>query len=279
VKEKFKLLNKMYSIFDFTILIIVLILGFTTGSFLNICIYRIPKNESLFKNSLNCLNCGSRVKLLEKSTVISLILGRGKCNNCDMRYKLRDVLVELFTGVIFIILLVKYGFTVELIAYIYFACILIIVFFIDIDYKIIPNELVIAGLAGGTFLIIYNLFKPVKIYGDRTWWNPVLGALIGSGFLFLVAVLGILIYKSDQAMGMGDVKIFAPIGLFLGWKMTIVALILSIFAGGFISLILIVFRIKDRKSTIPFGPFIVISTLVTLMWGWDIVRWYLAAVI
>jgi leader peptidase (prepilin peptidase)/N-methyltransferase len=80
-------------------------------------------------------------------------------------------------------------------------------------------------------------------------------------------------------MGMGDVKIFAPIGLFLGWKMTIVALILSIFAGGFISLILIVFRIKDRKSTIPFGPFIVISTLVTLMWGWDIVRWYLAAVI
>jgi leader peptidase (prepilin peptidase)/N-methyltransferase len=269
----------MNNFFDVTILIIVFILGLATGSFLNICIYRIPKNESLFKNSLNCLNCGSRVKLLEKSTVISLILGRGKCNNCDMRYKLKDVLIELLTGIIFILLLVKYGFTVEFIAYMYFMCILIMVFFIDIDYKIIPNELVIAGLAGGTFLVIYNLFKPVKIFGDRNWWNPILGALTGSGFLFIVAVLGIIIYKSDQAMGMGDVKIFAPIGLFLGWKMTIVALILSIFAGGFTSLILIMLKIRDRKSTIPFGPFIVVSSFVTLMWGWDIVRWYMTTII
>lgn len=240
----------MHNIYDFLIVLVVFIVGVITGYFINICICRIPKGESVF-------------------TITNY------CAHCDTRSKIRSLLVRFITGLVFVALLYKYGLTIEYIGHLYLTSVLVIVFFIDFEHKIIPNELVIAGLVGGLLFVLYNLFKPIKIYGDSNWWNPFLGILVGSGFLFIIAFICMVIYKSDHALGMGDVKIFAPIGIFLGWKMTIVTLILSIFIGGFTSLVLIIFNIKGRKSTIPFGPFIAASTFITLMWGWDILKWYL----
>jgi leader peptidase (prepilin peptidase)/N-methyltransferase len=103
----------------------------------------------------------------------------------------------------------------------------------------------------------------------------LLGILPGSGILFFVALIGLIIYKSDEAMGMGDVKIFAPIGIFLGWKLCFLALLISIVFAGVFSLLLILTGVKKRKDTIPFGPFIVAGTFVTMMWGTEILNWYI----
>ncbi|HHW31763.1 MAG TPA: prepilin peptidase [Clostridiaceae bacterium] len=252
--------NNIYTV-NFTtaniaVVILIFIAGLFVGSFLNICIYSIPRNQSIVDS-------------------IKHLITRNR--NCKFytECRIRSILVELLTGLTYMLLYLKYGLSIDFFACIYIMGILLVVLFIDIDKKIIPDKLVLAGLAGGFFLFIYNLFQPVIIFGDRKWWNPILGAVTGSGILFLTSLTALLFYKTDQAIGMGDVKIFIPIGFFLGWKMTIVALLVSIFLGGFTSFILIIFRVKNRKSTIAFGPFIVTGTFVTLLWGWDILKWYL----
>jgi len=173
-----------------------------------------------------------------------------------------------------VILFVRYGLTFDFAAFLFLIYILIAVFFIDLDHQIIPNRLVITGLVGGVILFVYNLFLPFQIYADERWWNPLLGLVSGSGFLFAVSLIGLVVYKGDEVMGMGDVKLFAAIGLFLGWRMTLLALFISIILGGMTSLLLIIFGKATRKSMIPFGPFIVIGTFITVMWGWRILHWY-----
>lgn len=258
--------------------VFVFILGLVIGSFLNVCIYRIPEGKSIASPPSHCMGCGARLKPLDLVPVLSYIFLKGRCRYCGVKISSRYPLVELLTAVVFTVLFYKYKLTVDFAASAFLMSVLITVFFIDIDHRIIPDGLVITGLAGGVLVILYNIFRPVWIYGDRDWWNPLLGMITGAGFLFLVAVIGMIIYKTDDAMGMGDVKIFAPIGIFLGWKMCIAALILSIVSGGLTGLFLIVTRLKDRKSTIPFGPFIVIGTFITLMWGWDILSWYMSTI-
>ena len=256
--------------------IFIALLGLLIGSFLNVCIYRIPKGESVVMPPSHCMNCGNRLTAIDLVPVFSFLFLRGKCRHCGVKISPRYAIVELFTSLTFVLLFYKYHLSlVDFIASAYFISILIAIFFIDLDHMIIPDELVIAGLIGGVPLIVYNIFNAVQIYGDRNWWTPLLGALVGFGVLLLVAFLGFVIYKTDEAMGGGDIKLFAPIGIFLGWKMTVVAFLLSVFIAAFISIILMLLGIKDRKSTIPFGPFIVIGTFLTYLYGWDILNWYI----
>jgi len=256
-------------------LIVVFILGLVIGSFLNVCIYRIPLGESIVAPPSHCKACGTRLKPYDLIPVLSWIFLKGRCRYCGEKISARYMLVELLTGFVFVLLFYKYSLTVDFLASAFIMSILIAVFFIDMDHGIIPDGLVLAGLAGGILLILYNFFQPVEIFRDRSWWNPVLGIFTGSGILFLIAVIGMIVYKTDNVMGMGDVKIFAPIGAFLGWRMCLMALIVAIFLAGLTSLLLVVLKIKERKSTIPFGPFIVTGTFITIMWGRDILNWYL----
>jgi leader peptidase (prepilin peptidase)/N-methyltransferase len=168
----------------------------------------------------------------------------------------------------------RYGLGMQFIAFSFLFSILLVVFFIDIDHRIIPDGLVITALLGGAAVFVINIFTSFDIYGDRLWWNPLLGILPGSVFLLIMALIGGAIYKSDEAMGMGDVKVFAPIGMFLGWRMCMLALILAVLFGGIAGIILILFRKKKRRDTIPFGPYIVAGAYLTAMWGWNIVNSY-----
>lgn len=255
--------------------VIIFIFGLIFGSFLNVCIYRIPLGKSIVSPSSACTGCGNRLTALDLVPVLSYVFLKGHCRHCGANISPRYPLIELLTAVIYTVLFLKYGFTIPFIAFVFLMSILIAVFFIDIDHRIIPDELVIAGIIGGVILLVYNYFKPlVEIFGDDRWWTPVAGFFSGSGFLLLVALLGLFIYKSDEAMGMGDVKLMAPIGLFLGWKLCLEALFISVVLAGFISVLLILLRIKNKKDTIPFGPFIVTGTFLTIMWGWDILNWY-----
>lgn len=207
--------------------------------------------------------------------VVGYIFMKARCRFCKGRISVRYPLVEFLTAVGFVLLFKKYSMTIDFAVYAYLLSILIIAAFIDIDHMIIPDKLVIAGLAGGIAVFFCNLFKTMDMYGDNKWWNPLLGAVSASGILFLVAVIGNLVYKTDEALGLGDIKIFIPIGLFLGWRMSILTLLLSIFTSGVFGMFLIAVGKKRRRDVIPFGPFIVFSTFIVLMWGWDIFKWYI----
>ncbi len=186
----------------------------------------------------------------------------------------KDIAAIFITSLTFILLFIKYGLTAEFVFFSYLMLILIIMFFVDIETKTIPNTLVLAGLAGSSAVFLYNIFIPLKIYENGKWWQPLLGILPGSGLLLIIAIVGLVVYKNDEVMGMGDVKIFAPIGIFLGWRMCILSLIISIFIGGITSLLLIILKIKGRRDTIPFGPFITVAAFITIMWGQEIWMWY-----
>jgi leader peptidase (prepilin peptidase)/N-methyltransferase len=152
--------------------------------------------------------------------------------------------------------------------------ILIAVFFIDMDYFIIPDDLLFAALGGALLVFVYNIFYEFPIYMDRAWWNPLVGGVSVSILLFLIAIIGLLIYKTE-AMGLGDVKLFVPIGIFLGWRMVIVAFILSAIIASLMSIALMIFKGKGLRETIPFGPGIVLGTFTTILFGIDILNWYL----
>ncbi len=252
------------------------IFGLIMGSFLNVCIYRIPRGESIVTPPSHCPNCGTRLTPLDLIPLLSYLVYRGSCRYCGLKISPRYFLVEFLTGIVSVALFLKYSLTVDFGAFCFLMAILIGVFFIDLEYQIIPNELVLVGMIGGTILFFYNLFRPVLIYHDHLWWNPLLGLVSGSGFLLSVAFLGSLLYKNEEVMGMGDVKLFAPIGLFLGWRMTLLALFISVVLGGMSSLLLILLGKANRKSMIPFGPFIVIGVFITVMWGWYILHWYVS---
>lgn len=256
---------------------VVFIYGLIIGSFLNVCIYRIPREESIVSPPSHCPNCGTRLKPYDLIPLLSYLITRGKCRYCSMKISPRYFLVELLTAVLTVTLFFKYGLTVDFIAFVFLTYILIAVFFIDLDHQIIPNELVIAGMAGGAILFVYNLFVSFQIYADHRWWNPLLGMVLGSGFLLAVSLIGLALYKGEEVMGLGDVKLFAPIGLFLGWRMTLLALFISVVLGGMSSLVLMLLGKANRKSMIPFGPFIVVAVFITIMWGWDILTWYLSS--
>jgi len=254
--------------------LLIFVLGLSVGSFMNVCIYRIPKGESVVTPPSHCTACGKRLKPMDLIPVFSYIFNKGKCKYCGDKISIRYPAVELLTGIVFLLLFRRYELDIYFIFAAYIMSILIAVFFIDIDHKIIPDGLVLAGIAGGFLLFIYNIFFPVDIFISRAWWNPLVGAVTGSGFLFAAALAGSIIYKSDEALGMGDVKIFIPIGMFLGWRVCIVALILAILAGGIYSIAVLVLRIKKKKDIIPFGPFIVIAAFTALMAGKELYLWY-----
>lgn len=255
--------------------VIVAVLGLIIGSFLNVCIYRIPEEKSIIKPPSHCTGCGTRLGFMDLIPVLSYLLIKGRCRYCRIKIPARYPAVELLTAAAFVMLFARYGFSADFAAFVYLVSILIIVFFIDLKHRIIPDELVIAGTAGALIATVYNIFHPLHIYGDTNWWNPIVGMLTGSGFLFLVAVIGLLIYKTDDAMGMGDVKIFIPIGIFLGWRMTALTLVISLLLGGLAGVVFIITGLKKRRDTIPFGPFIVAGAFITMLWGWDILNIYL----
>lgn len=256
--------------------ILTALVGLFIGSFLNVCIYRIPNEESIVMPPSHCMKCGNRLTMLDLVPVFSYLFLRGRCRHCGEKISPRYAIVEMLTSLVYVLLFHKYGLSVDFLAAAYLMSILIVVFFIDLDHMIIPNELVIAALAGGVPLFIYNIFRPLEIYQDNNWWNPLLGALLGFGSLYLIGIIGFIIYRNYDAMGGGDIKLFAPIGLFLGWKMTFMCLFISVIMAGVISMILLLLKKKDRKSTFAFGPFIVMGTLTTYLFGWELLNWYIS---
>ncbi|GAU79395.1 A24 family peptidase [Fusibacter sp. 3D3] len=260
---------------SFALAVFVFALGLCIGSFLNVCIYRIPAGLSIISPRSRCGNCHTDLRPYDMIPVLSYFLLGGKCRFCKTPFSIRYAMIELLTGLLYMACFLKFGYTGTLFILFFFIALMVVVFFIDLDHMIIPNQVVLAGFIAGLLVTLYQFFGSYAVYESPSYLNAILGMSIGSGIMFAIAEISARFYGGSAGLGMGDVKIFLVIGLFLGWKLTLLTLWLSFVLGGLIGIVLLVVLKKDRKMAIPFGPFIVLGTFISLFFGTEIIEFVL----
>ena len=240
---------------------VVCILGLIFGSFANVCIYRMPRNMSVIKPNSHCTSCNAFIKWYDNIPILSYIFLKGKCRKCKSKISIKYPLVEFSCGVLFVSMYYLYGFVFMLIPFCLLVFSLLVTTIIDFEFKIIPDEisfmLMIVGFATSFFNL--NLGETV---GQRVL-HSFLGFLVGGGSLFVIAVIGKLIFKKD-AMGGGDIKVMAGIGTFIGWDKALFAIFVASLFGSIVGIILIIYKKIERKQEIPFGPYLAVSSFLTL---------------
>lgn len=246
--------------------------GIIVGSFLNVCIVRLPKEQSIVYPSSHCVFCNHELKLIDLVPVFSFLFLKGKCRYCGEKISKRYIIVELLTGIMSGFTFFWYGLSIDFFRIFLLGAILIAVSFIDLEYQIIPDELVLTGILFGIILIIYNLFID-KIY--ETWYSPLIGAVVVSSILFIFSKIGQKIYKTEDVIGLGDVKLFIAIGIILGFEKVMVAFLVAIFLGGIYGIITIIIDKKNSKKLIPFAPFISLGSMISSYFGYNLVVWYI----
>lgn len=261
------------------ITIIVAIFGVIIGSFLNVCIVRLPKEESIVYPASHCVSCNHKLGFWDLIPIFSYLFLGGKCRYCGEKVSARYMLIELLTGILIGFTFYKFGFNIEFFGVCGLIIMLIVVSFIDLEYQIIPDELVIFGTVVGVILIIYNFFGSISLYGDRNFYNPLIGGALASGILYIVSKITQKIYKTEDTIGLGDVKLFIPIGLILGYKLVMVAFLIAVFLAGFYGIVIILIDKKNSKKLIPFAPFISVGSLIAAFYGYEIVSWYFSSFI
>lgn len=238
----------------------VFVYGLLFGSFFNVCIYRIPAGLSIIKPGSRCGACEHPLGWMDLLPIASYVALKAKCRYCGAAIAMRYPLVELLTGFLFIALYMKFGLTVIFLKSVILTSLLIILSFIDWDHKIIPDRLNLGiGILG-----LLSLF----IQPEITWLQSLLGFLVGGGFLFLIAIV-------TGAMGGGDIKLMAATGLYLGLPQTIIALYFGFIIGGVVSVMLLLLKIKGRKDAIAFGPYLALGILFSVIYGKQIVDYYM----
>jgi len=247
-------------------IILIFILGLIVGSFSNVCIYRIPRNESIIYPASHCPKCRTKIKPIDNIPLLSFILLKGRCRNCKSKISIQYPVVEFLTGLIFLIIYLIYGLSIQSLIYIILSSALIIIAFIDLNEQIVPDVISLPGIVIG---FIISFFVPYI-----SFINSTLGVLVGGGIILIIGLAGSVIFKKE-AMGGGDVKLAAMIGAFLGWRYIIISLFLGFFLGALAGIVLILSKIKSREDTVPFGPFIILGSFITLLWGEKIITWYI----
>jgi len=248
-------------------MILTIIIGIIIGSFLNVCISRIPKKESIVFPSSHCCNCGTVLKPFDLIPILSYLFFRGRCRYCNMNISIQYPIIEALTGLIFLLTLNRFELTLNFIFYSILFCTLIVISGIDYYMQIILDKFVIFIFILGFIFKITNYLnygKSIDIISTLT------GLIIGGGFLLLIAIV------SKGGVGGGDIKLMAALGFWLGWEYTILSLLLSFIIGGVLSLGLLVLKVKSKKDVIPFGPFLALGFTITVLYGDNIINWYIS---
>jgi leader peptidase (prepilin peptidase) / N-methyltransferase len=244
----------------------IFFLGLCVGSFLNVCIYRLPNEASIIRPRSMCPQCKNPIPFYDNIPVLSYLLLMGKCRSCKTFIPIRYPLVELLTGLLALSVYATYGLSYEWLIYFTFIAALIVITFIDIDHQIIPN---IISLPGIPIFFLATYFLP-----DMTFVKSLIGILVGGGSLYLVA-WGYHAFTGKEGMGMGDVKLLAMIGALVGWK----GVLFTIFVGSAIGCVVGIFVMlrtqKNMKLAVPFGPFLSIGAITHLFFGPELIYWYL----
>jgi leader peptidase (prepilin peptidase) / N-methyltransferase len=239
------------------------IFGAVVGSFLNVCVFRIPLNNSIVKPLSQCPHCHHPIRFYDNIPIISYIILRGKCRDCSGKISWRYPLVELITAVLALLLFIKFGLTWQFLVFFIFNAVLIVITFIDLDHQIIPDILSLPGIPIFFLAAIFIVQVP--------WDEALIGLLIGGGVLFLIAFVYELVTKRE-GMGGGDIKLLAMIGGFLGWKSLIFILLFSSFTGALVGVTLMIVKKQDSKYAVPFGPFLSAAAVAYIFWGDAFIR-------
>jgi leader peptidase (prepilin peptidase)/N-methyltransferase len=238
--------------------------GACIGSFLNVVIYRLPLGRSLVSPPSSCPSCGQRLAWYDNVPVVGWLLLGGRCRTCRHGISPQYPIVELLTALLFVLVVWLTPQGPLLVSRLLLVCILIVLFGIDLEHQILPNTITLPGIAIGVML------SAIAPPGPK---DSIIGVIVGGGILYAIAGAYYL-WRREEGMGMGDVKMLAMIGAFLGWKAVLVTLVLSSFSGALIGLILMAAQRGNMKFALPFGTFLSIGALVAMLVGDPLVNWY-----
>ncbi|HEU4939503.1 MAG TPA: A24 family peptidase [Vicinamibacterales bacterium] len=249
---------------DPTQIALLAVVGLAVGSFLNVCIHRLPRGQSLNSPPSRCPHCDYQLRWFDNIPLVSYAMLAGRCRKCRTRISIRYPIVELLTMGLFVLHGVVFGWTALLVPRLVFACAMVVLFAVDLEHHLLPNAITLPGVAVG--LIASTVLPPGII-------DALIGVLIGGGALWLIGE-AYYRYSGHEGMGGGDVKMLAMIGAFLGWKLVLVTLVLSSVVGSVIGLIVIATRKGGMKYALPYGTFLALGALVASLAGEAIVEWY-----
>jgi leader peptidase (prepilin peptidase) / N-methyltransferase len=244
-----------------------LLFGALVGSFLNVCIYRLPRGESIVWPGSRCPSCGTAIQWYDNIPVLSYLSLTGRCRSCWGRIPIRYPGVEAVNAAGYVLILAAFGVTWTAVLYAVLFSALLVVAGTDLTHQIIPNAVTVPGMALG--LLGAATVLPVGLT------NAMLGVLIGGGLLWGLACASPYLF-GKEGMGGGDIKLVAMIGAFLGWKAALLTIMVGSLAGSGIGISLIAFGLMKRDEYIPFGPFLVLGALVAMFFGQPLIDWYQA---
>ncbi|MDD5436076.1 MAG: prepilin peptidase [Candidatus Omnitrophica bacterium] len=247
---------------------IIFIFGLLIGSFLNVCIYRMPKRESIVLPASHCPGCKKPIPWYDNIPLLSYIALGGKCRFCKMGINLRYPLVEALTASVLAALFVTFDITPKFFAYSIMACGLIVATFVDFEIQEIPDEISLGGIAAGFFLAFVFPSVMGEAVRSRAILGSLSGAITGGGIIYLLGVAGKIAFKKE-AMGGGDVKLMAMLGSFLGLKLVVLTFFIAPFLGVVQGIIL---KFRKGAETIPYGPFLSAAALISVFFGDQIIR-------
>ncbi len=242
----------------------VTLLGLIIGSFLNVCIYRLPRRLSPVRPRSSCTSCGHVLSWYENVPILSYVALRGRCRGCGASISVMYPIIEAITGVMFLSGYLLYGPSLLLVVRLVFGCVMIVLFVIDLQHRILPNVITLPGIVAG-FLCSFAV--------GPGWQSSLIGMVVGGGSLWSIAEIYYRV-RREEGLGMGDVKMLAMIGAFLGWKLVLLTLVLASFSGTIVGIALLVLKRESMKYALPFGTFLALGAIVATVAGDPIIHWY-----
>ncbi|MBE6062358.1 MAG: prepilin peptidase [Clostridium butyricum] len=247
--------------------IFVFILGLVIGSFLNVCIYRIPMNESIIFPASHCTSCKHSLHVLDLIPVMSYLMLKGRCRYCENRISIRYPILELFNAILYLLIYYKFGIDILTLKYCMLVSLLIVISIIDYNTQNVYSITILVGV------VISSLFILIQyILYDQSSFNFILGGIIGA------LIIGLVVFAT-KGMGEGDIEIAGICGLFIGYKIIFLSLFIAIIVGGIFAIGILLLKVKEAKDKIAFGPFIAIGTIISIMYGSELIEMYIKLLI
>jgi len=268
------------------IFVVVFLFGLVVGSFLNVCIVRLPREQSIVSPRSQCPRCRTLIRWYDNIPLVSFLALRGKCRSCGLPISWRYPLVELLNGLLYLWACAAFGLTGEAGMVMALCSALLVITFIDLDHQIIPDVITLPGMVIGLLAapLFMSALEPPLAFGLGRlvpsagtyltgFVNSLVGLVLGAAPLFIIGWLWERLRKVE-AMGGGDVKYMGMVGSFLGWKGAFLTIMLGALTGSIVGLTLIALKQHQMDKVIPFGPYLAFGTLLTLFYGADIIDWY-----
>ena len=239
-------------------------LGLVVGSFLNVCIYRLPRGESIAYPASHCTACGRALRWYENVPVLGWVALRGRCRTCGESISWMYPAVEVATPALFLLQYGLLGWQPLLAVRLLFTCAMIVLFVIDLQHRVLPNVITLPGVGVGF---------AASLVLEPGWRDALIGVVIGGGVLLLVAEAYYRI-RGEEGLGMGDVKMLAMIGAFLGWQLMSLTLLFASLVGSVVGVAMMAARAGDSRYALPLGTFLAIASIVVTVIGDPFITWY-----